>query len=72
MTDEQFFSPKAIAGKLNVSEETVRRLIERGELQATRVGNQLRVSESWLQEYIDKNKTRPAPRPRVVALRERR
>lgn len=41
-----------VAGRLNVSIETVRRLIKNGKLKAIKVGNQLRVSEEALAEYI--------------------
>lgn len=44
-----------VAGRLNVSIETVRRLIKNGELRAIKVGNQLRVRVEDLEEYIRKS-----------------
>ena len=41
-----------VAGRLGVSVETVRRLIKRGNLKAVKVGNQLRVREADLDDYI--------------------
>jgi excisionase family DNA binding protein len=42
----------AIARRLNVSEKTVRRLIDRHELRAYRVGRLLRISEEELVRFI--------------------
>jgi excisionase family DNA binding protein len=43
----------AIARRLNVSEKTVRRLIDRNELRAYRIGRQLRISEEELIRFLD-------------------
>jgi len=42
----------AIARRLNVSEKTVRRLIDRNELRAYRIGRQLRISEEELIRFL--------------------
>lgn len=51
-SDGQFHSVAAVAKKLDVSEKTVRRKIEKGELSAVRVGKLLRVSEQGLAGYL--------------------
>jgi excisionase family DNA binding protein len=43
-----------VATRLNVSVETVRRIIKSGALKAAKVGGQLRVREEDLEEYIRK------------------
>jgi excisionase family DNA binding protein len=40
------------AGRLNVSEKTIRRLVGNGELAAVRVGNQLRIDANQLEAWI--------------------
>ncbi len=43
-----------VANELRVSVQTVRRLIEAGQLRAVRVGRQLRVKREDLDDYIRK------------------
>jgi excisionase family DNA binding protein len=43
---------EAVAERLSVSVKTVRRLVERGELVAHRIGRAVRVSEDDLRRYI--------------------
>jgi len=43
----------AIARRLNVSEKTVCRLIDRNDLRAYRIGRQLRISEEELIRFLD-------------------
>ena len=43
----------AVALRLHISEKTVRRLIDRHELRAYRVGRQLRISEDELQRFLE-------------------
>jgi excisionase family DNA binding protein len=45
---------KEVANRLKVSIKTVRRLIDAGELVAHRVGRGIRVSETDLENYINK------------------
>lgn len=52
--DEPVFTAKEVAKKLRVSHATVIRLIETGQLQALRVGNQFRIPQSSFDEYIRK------------------
>jgi excisionase family DNA binding protein len=44
-----------VAERLQVATITVRRLVEAGEMRVTRVGRQIRISESALQEYLDRH-----------------
>jgi excisionase family DNA binding protein len=46
-----------VASRLGVSEKTVRRMIDRAELPAHRVGRLLRVSEADLAEYLSGRRT---------------
>lgn len=48
----RFYTVEEVAQILRVSEPTVRKLIESGELQATRVGRQYRISQEALDDYI--------------------
>ena len=50
--EERFLSVAAIAQRLGVSEKTIRRKIDRGELPAHRVGRLLRVGEGALAAYV--------------------
>lgn len=55
MTPEEFqklLRISEVAERLNVHTATVRRLIERGELQAVRIGKNIRVQPADLDAYI--------------------
>lgn len=54
MSQVRFYTIEEVAKILRVSEAKVRQLIQSGELRATTVGRQYRISEEALQEYIDK------------------
>jgi excisionase family DNA binding protein len=56
---DDYLSVQAVAARLAINERTARRLIERGELSALRVGGQWRVSEDALADFIARN-TKPA------------
>jgi len=54
---EEFLTIKQVAERLQVSEITVRRLINRGELQSCRVGvghRSIRIPASWFESYLDR------------------
>jgi excisionase family DNA binding protein len=51
---EQLVSVERAAAALDVSYRTLRRLIERDELAAVRVGNRLRVRQQDLVEFIER------------------
>jgi putative molybdopterin biosynthesis protein len=49
--DSRALTPQEVADRLRVAKNTVYELIKRGELRGYRVGNQVRVDESALEEY---------------------
>ncbi|MEX3565548.1 helix-turn-helix domain-containing protein [Micrococcus endophyticus] len=62
---QRFLTLTDVAETLNISGQAARALIRSGELQAIQVGGrgQWRIEESWLQEYVDRQ--REATRVRV-------
>jgi len=48
----RFHSIPTVAKRLDVSEKSVRRYIERGELPAYRIGGQIRIGEADLQNFL--------------------
>lgn len=53
-----FYTPNQIADMLQLSRDTIMRLIDRGELPAAKIGKQWRISASDLQTYIASKKTK--------------
>lgn len=51
------FTTSEVAEKLNLSEKTIRNLIESGELEAHKFGRVFRISEEQLDNFIEKSKT---------------
>lgn len=49
---EHFYTVREVAANLLISEKTVRRWIDVGELTAHRLGRQLRISHSDLETFI--------------------
>ena len=47
---------KAVADRLNIHPTTVHRMINRGELEAFRVGGAIRIEERTIDEYLDANR----------------
>lgn len=62
----RYLSVKEVAERWRVSQMTVRRLIEDGQLAHTRVGHSVRIEESEAERYIEHN-TWDALRPREAA-----
>lgn len=62
---QRFLTLTDVAETLNISGQAAKNLIRTGELQAIQVGGrgQWRIEESWLQEYVDRQ--REATRARV-------
>ncbi len=56
---DNLFSINTAAARLDCHPETLRRIIRRGELAATKIGRDWRVSERAMQEYLDKRATLP-------------
>ena len=52
---DQLLSPEEVAKILALNPRTILRMIERGELPATKVARRWRVKEIDLQNYIDEN-----------------
>ncbi len=50
---------ESVAQRLNVSVNTVRNLVKRGELPAYRIGNQLRFEEEEVKAYIASRRVTP-------------
>jgi excisionase family DNA binding protein len=48
-----------VADQLAVSRDTIRRLVERGELKAVKVGAQWRISTADLAAYLERNTPEP-------------
>jgi excisionase family DNA binding protein len=55
-TDESFESIKKLATRWDVSERTVRRLIETGDLPVHRIGSQVRISRADREAYERRNR----------------
>ena len=49
---------KEVARRFNVSQRTVARLAERGQLKALRVGRQWRFEPEWIEQWVAANTTR--------------
>lgn len=68
---EQHLTGRELAEVLSVSEETVLRLAQRGELRSVRVGSQRRYAESAVDEYL-KRHTEPVGSAMVSVRSDRR
>jgi excisionase family DNA binding protein len=53
--DDAFLTVQEVSQQLRVSELTVTRLVRRGELLGVRVGRQIRIAQSSLDDYIRRN-----------------
>lgn len=59
---EKIYTAQEIAEQLKIKKTTVYELIKRGELQATKVGKQLRISQQQLDAYLGASQ-QPTPKP---------
>ncbi|MEK6895782.1 MAG: helix-turn-helix domain-containing protein [Nanoarchaeota archaeon] len=58
LDESMAYDPQYVAERLNVSDRTITRMIKRGELTATRVGErQLRIPGKGLLDYLVENTT---------------
>lgn len=55
---------RAAAAALSVHEDTIHRLLERGELRAVRIGRAVRIEQDELVRYIHRQRGEPVPPPR--------
>jgi excisionase family DNA binding protein len=55
---ERYYTPKEVAEGLKVTPRTVYRWLETGELRAIRFAREYRISESDLQDFIERHRTR--------------
>lgn len=56
----KLFTAQEVADRLQIKKTTVYELIKRGELESSKIGKQLRISEEQLSQYINKNSSNPA------------
>lgn len=49
---EKIFTPQEVADRLKIKKATVYELIKRGELNATKIGRQIRISQEQLDQYL--------------------
>jgi excisionase family DNA binding protein len=68
----QLLTVKQAAQTLAVSQKLIRRLLRDGQLQGVRVGGAVRVTESGLHDYVERNRTGPAAAVRTVQPTPRR
>ena len=52
-----FFTTEEVADILKISSKTVREMIKSKRLQAVRVGQEYRITEDQIRDYIEENKT---------------
>lgn len=52
-TEDQYMTVEQVATRLQVSRETVIRLLKRKQLRGKKVGHVWRISEKWLQAYMN-------------------
>lgn len=50
------YTPEEVAAKLQISKYTVYEMVKRGELPATRIGKKIRIDQTDLEEYIQRQK----------------
>ena len=60
MTEGLMLTIEEVADKLSISVMTVRRMVERGEMPAYRLGGQFRFKESEVDSYVDSQRVEPA------------
>jgi excisionase family DNA binding protein len=59
-TERRLYSVREVANRLGVHPETVRRLIHDGRLEAVRVGRVLRVDAAAVDEFVARQRVKPA------------
>lgn len=57
--DKEFLSITEIAQRLAVTRNTVKRLIDDGEIPAKRIGSQYRIRSRDFEDYLEKSNVKP-------------
>lgn len=50
--EDKLYTAAQVAQRLSLSTETIRRYVRQGKLQSLKVGQQLRITEAQIQEFI--------------------
>lgn len=53
---EKCYTPKDLSEKFSVSEATIRRLLDSGQMEGNKIGGQWRITQSQLDRYLEKTK----------------
>jgi excisionase family DNA binding protein len=53
---EKCYTPKDLSEKFNVSEATIRRLLDSDQMEGNKIGGQWRVTQDQLDRYLEKTK----------------
>jgi excisionase family DNA binding protein len=61
--NEEVYSVEEVAKRLKVNVRVVRRLIDKGELTAFKVGREYRIRASALENFVKQRETRDTPNP---------
>lgn len=65
----KLYTAQEVADRLKIKKTTVYELIKRGELESSKIGKQLRISEEQLEHYLGGNSSMPEPEsPSAVAF----
>jgi len=65
---QEFYTPQELADLFRVTTRTVARLVERGELTATRIGQSVRFQRSDIERYVDGHKDAGSSEPSAPPL----
>jgi excisionase family DNA binding protein len=56
VTEKEFYTVKEMAEKLMVSQDTIRRLIRKGDFPAHKIGGSIRIRWADVEEYLKKTR----------------
>ena len=62
VTLERYYTVEEVCGKLQVSDQTVRRWVKSGKLTAFKPGKELRIRPADLEKFLESRKIRPDER----------
>lgn len=70
---ERHYKTKELAELLAVHEDTIHRLVQKGEIPSVQVGSERRYPESGIQAYLERHASKPrTPHASVVPIAARR